>query len=146
MFMGGQARVKTVTQSPRITLSDNTSIMINVFHLILMPVFIHGLRVSDAWMSDIERLKPATSNRIETFVFPTKNMIRDVMEYPSLRGDTDEMSFEPLYFKFRHKLNGEVHESVPLPAGETRKKLPKLHPRPRGIEDLLFNVCLENVF
>ena len=141
MFMGGQARVKTVTQSPRITLSDNTNIMIKVFHLLLMPVLILGLRVSDAWMSDIERLKPATSNRIETFVFPTKNILRDVMEYPSLRGntDTDEMSFEPLYFKFRHKLNGEVHESVPIiPAGETGRKQAKLHPRRRGIEDLFF--------
>ena len=136
MFMGGQARVKTVTQSPRITLSDNTNIMIKVFHLLLMPVSILGLRVSDAWMSDIERLKPATSNRIETFVFPTKNEIREVMEYPSLRGntDTDEMSFEPLYFKFRHKLNGEVHESVPIPTG---RKQAKLHPRRRGTEDLL---------
>ena len=135
MFMGGQARVKTVTQSPGITLSDNTCIMIKVFNLLLMPVLILGLRVSDAWVSDIERLKPATSNRIETFVFPTKNIIREVMEYPSLRGNTDEMSFEPLYFKFRHKLNGEVQESIPIPAGETRKKLPKLHPRRRGTED-----------
>ena len=104
--------------------------MIKVCVFILMPVYILGLRVSDAWMSDIERLKPATSNRIETYVFPTKNMIEDVMEHP--RGNTDEMSFEPLYFKFRHKLHGKVHESIPIPAGEIKRKLPNF--RKRGIE------------
>ena len=100
-----------------------------------MPIFILGLRVSDAWMSDIERLKPATSNRIETFVFPTKNMNQDVMQYPNHRGNTEEMSFEPLYFKFRHKLNGKVHKSIQIPAEEIRNKLPKFHRR--GTEDLL---------
>ena len=102
--------------------------MIKVFLMILMPVFILGLRVSDAWMSDIERLKPATSNRIETFIFPTKSMTQGVMEYPW--GIADEKSFEPLYFKFRHKFNGKVHESNPILVEEVRKKL-----HPRGIKN-----------
>ena len=115
--------------------------MIKIFLLILMPIFILGLRVSDAWMSDIERLKPATSNRIETFVFPTKNMNQDFMQYPSHRGTTEEMSFEPLYFKFRHKLNGKVQKSIPIPAEAIRSKLPKFHPR--GTEALPFAFCMD---
>ena len=106
--------------------------MIKVFLMILMPVFILGLRVSDAWMSDIERLKPATSNRIETFVFPTKSMTQDAIEYP--RRIADEKSFEPLYFKFRHKLNGKVHQSFPISAEEVRKKL-----HLRGIKNFLYS-------
>ena len=105
--------------------------MIKVFLMILMPVFILGLRVSDAWMSDIERLKPATSNRIETFVFPTKSMTQDAMEYP--RRIVDEKSFEPLYFKFRHKLNGKVHQSIPISAEEARENL-----HPQGIKNFRY--------
>ena len=68
------------------------------------------LRISDAFVSDIEKLEPATSNRIETFVFPTKiqsQRYQDILETSNL----DKMTFQPLYFKFKHKLEKEVRPS-----------------------------------
>jgi len=81
---------------------------------IILPISIlchkiQSLRTSDAWVNDIETLEPAMSNRIETYAFPTKigldsrenkYVIRDVSN--SNKG----ISFQPLYFKFRNKFQG----------------------------------------
>ena len=77
----------------------------------LLPVTF-GLRISDAWVEDIETLEPARSNRIETYVFPAKHedltkdkyRIKDVTRDIAVGG----LSFEPMYFKFKSKLEDEV--------------------------------------
>ena len=52
-------------------------------------------------VDDIEKLHPATSNRIESYVFPTKHRL-------SNSDGSAPVSFEPLYFKFKDKLQNEV--------------------------------------
>ena len=118
----------------------STLIMIIVAILILMADLIQGLRVSDAWVDDIERLKPATSNRIETFIFPTKNLIQDLKDTNRMKGNIDEKSsdmlFEPLYFKFRHKLDSQVSNPVLIEAKEKRKRRKTQNFLNRGFNDL----------
>ena len=105
-----------------------------------MADLIQGLRVSDAWVDDIERLKPATSNNIETFIFPTKNLIQDLKDTNRMKGNIDEKSsdmlFEPLYFKFRHKLDSKVSNPVLIEAKEKRKRRKTQNFLNRGFNDL----------
>ena len=84
--------------------------------LLLLPGLALGLRVSDAWVDDIERLEPATSTRVETYMFPTSaSVTRDADTALGSRGVTGEGGrlLEPLYFKFKHKHNGKV-VSIPM--------------------------------
>ena len=81
----------------------------------LLPVTF-GLRISDAWVEDIETLEPARSNRIETYVFPSKHedltkdkyRIKDVTRDIAVGG----LSFEPMYFKLKSKLEDELKLST----------------------------------
>ena len=76
----------------------------------MIPITL-GLRISDAWVEDIETLRPAMSNRIETYVFPTtrEENTSDNYRIQEVTGDvTKGLSFEPMYFKFRNKLEDEV--------------------------------------
>ena len=79
--------------------------------LLLLPGLALGLRVSDAWVDDIERLEPATSTRVETYMFPTSaSVTRDTDT--GVAGEGGRL-LEPLYFKFKHKHNGKV-VSIPM--------------------------------
>ena len=84
--------------------------------LFLLPGLALGLRVSDAWVDDIERLEPATSTRVETYMFPAAaSVTRDADTALRSRGVAGEGGrlLEPLYFKFKHKHNGKV-VSIPM--------------------------------
>ena len=84
--------------------------------LLLLPGLALGLRVSDAWVDDIERLEPATSTRVETYMFPAAaSVTRDADTALRSRGVAGEGGrlLEPLYFKFKHKHNGKV-VSIPM--------------------------------
>ena len=84
--------------------------------LLLLPGLALGLRVSDAWVEDIERLEPATSTRVETYMFPSAaSVTRDTATALGSRGVAGEGGrlLEPLYFKFKHKHNGKV-VSIPM--------------------------------
>ena len=84
-----------------------------LFLLQLLPL-LQSLRISDAFVEEIEKLQPATSNRIESFVFPTKPRVHGSRFRVSDLSDkvSSEVSFEPLYFKFKHKLENQVKPST----------------------------------
>ena len=81
----------------------------------LLPVTF-GLRISDAWVEDIETLEPARSNRIETYVFPSKHedLTKDKYRIKDVTRDiaAGGLSFEPMYFKLKSKLEDELKLST----------------------------------
>ena len=62
------------------------------------------LHNSDAWMGQMVPHLPKSSNKIETFVFPSKQMF-NVKDPESSR---KKELFLPLYFKFRNKVVGDL--------------------------------------
>ena len=106
----------TSHQSVHPDLSRVTLVTFRDMSLLLLPGLALGLRVSDAWVDDIERLEPATSTRVETYMFPAAaSVTRDADTALRSRGVAGEGGrlLEPLYFKFKHKHNGKV-ASIPV--------------------------------
>lgn len=78
-----------------------TSNLVSLIYLRLAA----SLHQSDVWIGEMDANLPKSSNRIETFVFPSKNMkeVGSVRRRPVL---------EPLYFKTRNKF-GAYREIQP---------------------------------
>ena len=87
----------------RASCSVTASMIVSCLSLLYLTTSTFCLHNSDVWLGQMDHRLPKSSNRIETFVFPTKK----IFNVREVGGSRREESLNPLYFKFRNKVTGE---------------------------------------
>ena len=85
---------------------SSLSLSLSLSSLLSLTSLALSLHHTDVWIGEMDSRQPKPSNRIETFVFPTKKEMYDIKD---LGSSARQQVFEPLYFKFRNKFSGGTY-------------------------------------